>query len=102
MKKCITGAALILGLVTMADVTLNEIEKKLYRKCLYKIDYPDGRGGTITRLSNMYAESYFIKGVHQEKYYFIPLSEIDSVPEVDTTFFIGDNQTWSMQRLSCE
>jgi hypothetical protein len=102
MIKYILGSFICVSLLTAADVTMKEIGKIQYRKCLYEINYPDGMGGTIKRLSYSYAESYFIKGVHQDKYYFIPLSEIDSVPEVDTIFFIGDNQTWSMQRLSCE
>ena len=96
MKNYVLGGAMILGLFTMAEVALIEVDKIERRECVYEINYPDGFGGTITRLSNSYAESYFIQGVHQNKYYFIPLEE------TDTLFFVGDNQTWSMQRLSCE
>ena len=67
-----------------------------FDNCVYEINYPDGNGNTIQRYSKGYAESYFINEVNQHKYYFIPLNE------TDTIFFIGDNQTWNMKRISCE
>jgi hypothetical protein len=92
IKKITLGTIIIAGFLTIAEVIITTP----YDDCIYEINYPDGNGNTIRKQSKDYAESYFINGVSQHKYYFIPLNE------TDTIFFIGDGQTWNMKRLSCE
>lgn len=88
----VVGVIIIIAFIITSFKVLEQTENS----CVYEINYPDGNGSTITRLSNNYAESYFINDVHQHKYYFIPLNE------TDTIFFVGDNQEWNMIRLNCE
>lgn len=89
------GSAVTVGLLFVADKTL-EVTEVDYSNCIYEINYPDGNGGTIKRLSTKYANSYFIDGVSQNKFYFVPLNESDTI------FFVGDGETWNMRRLDCD
>lgn len=99
LVKFAYGSVITVAIVFGADVVINktnEDSKQVnFDDCIYEINYPDGNGSTIKRQSKGYAETYFINGENQHKYYFIPLDE------TDTIFFVGDNQSWNMKRVSC-